>query len=116
MLVCVLSVAVILPVNFSGDLLGRCFPSCGMTQEHGTSFPTLGLSTLPWGQGGEGPLHQEPQCEQEHIVSCGTEECKRQGASGQWGLGRDLGDGKGVSKDQSYQPCKHGLTHCTGFP
>lgn len=29
MLVCVLSVAVILPVNFSGDLLGRCFPSCG---------------------------------------------------------------------------------------
>uniref|UniRef100_A0A8U7MTY2 Transmembrane protein 63C n=1 Tax=Corvus moneduloides TaxID=1196302 RepID=A0A8U7MTY2_CORMO len=33
MLVCVLSVAVILPVNFSGDLLGRCFPSHRMTQE-----------------------------------------------------------------------------------
>lgn len=30
MLVCVLSVAVILPVNFSGDLLGRCFSSRGM--------------------------------------------------------------------------------------
>lgn len=27
MLVCMLSVAVILPVNFSGDLLGRFFPS-----------------------------------------------------------------------------------------
>lgn len=29
MLVCVLSVAVILPVNFSGDLLGRCIPASG---------------------------------------------------------------------------------------
>lgn len=55
MLVCVLSVAVILPVNFSGDLLGRCFPSCGMAQEHGTSFPVLRLSTLLRVQRVEGP-------------------------------------------------------------
>uniref|UniRef100_A0A8C7EF35 CSC1/OSCA1-like N-terminal transmembrane domain-containing protein n=1 Tax=Nothoprocta perdicaria TaxID=30464 RepID=A0A8C7EF35_NOTPE len=37
MLVCVLSVAVILPVNFSGDLLGRCFPSLGVFWECVTS-------------------------------------------------------------------------------
>uniref|UniRef100_A0A672TT35 CSC1/OSCA1-like N-terminal transmembrane domain-containing protein n=1 Tax=Strigops habroptila TaxID=2489341 RepID=A0A672TT35_STRHB len=42
MLVCVLSVAVILPVNFSGDLLGRCFPSCGVAQDCGASSPASG--------------------------------------------------------------------------
>lgn len=82
MLVCVLSVAVILPVNFSGDLLGRCFPSRRMAQECGASFPSLRVSTLPPGQRAEQPLHQEPQCEQEPTISCGTEERKRQGVSG----------------------------------
>lgn len=42
MLVCVLSVAVILPVNFSGDLLGRCFPSFGMAQDCGAGSPASG--------------------------------------------------------------------------
>lgn len=41
-LVCVLSVAVILPVNFSGDLLGKCFPSHRMTQECHASFQAFG--------------------------------------------------------------------------
>lgn len=46
MLVCVLSVAVILPVNFSGDLLGRCTRVLGW------------LRSVAQGQGAEGPLHQ----------------------------------------------------------
>lgn len=102
MLVCVLSVAVILPVNFSGDLLGRCFPSHGMAQQCGASFPSLRASTLPPVQRAEEPLRQDPPCEQEHTISCGTEEQKGQGASGQQGLGGHLGGGKGGSKDQSH--------------
>lgn len=86
MLVCVLSVAVILPVNFSGDLLGRCFPSCGKAQEHGTSFSILRPSTLPWGQRAEEPLRQEPQCEQKPTTSCGTEERRRRVLQGGGGL------------------------------
>ena len=46
MLVCVLSVAVILPVNFSGDLLGRCIPASGW-HKHCTG-----------GLEGKGPFHQ----------------------------------------------------------
>uniref|UniRef100_A0A8C5TJM5 Transmembrane protein 63C n=1 Tax=Malurus cyaneus samueli TaxID=2593467 RepID=A0A8C5TJM5_9PASS len=49
MLVCVLSVAVILPVNFSGDLLGRCFPSHRMTQKLSQSTPWV---LLLWFLGG----------------------------------------------------------------
>lgn len=45
MLVCVLSVAVILPVNFSGDLLGRCIPASGW-HKHCT-FGLEGDKTLP---------------------------------------------------------------------
>uniref|UniRef100_A0A8B9IVH8 Transmembrane protein 63C n=1 Tax=Amazona collaria TaxID=241587 RepID=A0A8B9IVH8_9PSIT len=47
MLVCVLSVAVILPVNFSGDLLGRCFPSCSMGSTEMPHRSLAHLSPLP---------------------------------------------------------------------
>uniref|UniRef100_A0A8C5TFI3 Transmembrane protein 63C n=1 Tax=Malurus cyaneus samueli TaxID=2593467 RepID=A0A8C5TFI3_9PASS len=56
MLVCVLSVAVILPVNFSGDLLGRCFPSHRMTQK----CPSLWASTMPLGQKAKKPSFRSP--------------------------------------------------------
>lgn len=63
MLVCVLSVAVILPVNFSGDLLGRCTPVLGW------------LRSVAQGQGAEGP-----------SISCGAEE-KAASLLGSWEVG-----------------------------
>lgn len=101
MLVCVLSVAVILPVNFSGDLLGRCFPSHRMTQECHASFQAFGQALYLWERRQKKPFSQKLPCEQEPTMSWVTEEHKRLGNSGQWGLGGDLGDRKEGSKGQT---------------
>lgn len=60
MLVCVLSVAVILPVNFSGDLLGRCFPSHRMTQECHASFQAFGQALCLWDRRQQNPSLRSP--------------------------------------------------------
>lgn len=60
MLVCVLSVAVILPVNFSGDLLGRCFPRHRMTQECHASFQAFGQALCLWDRRQQNPSLRSP--------------------------------------------------------